>query len=317
MQLIDLYRLAIQEGMAADPRQGAEMSELLEQAKQVHDRLEGEKEKLFDADALWNPYADSRIVHGDPNTEVRSIMWGIDINTPELLLADRLREKGRQIDAVIGHHPRGRAGASLHRVMDVQEDMMESWGVPITTAECLVGPRAQEVMHSSHAANHARVRDAAALLDIPLMCLHQPADLLGQRFMEEHLERESPTRVRDVIEALLALPEYQAMARECNPPEVFAGDKNRRAGAIAVKFAGGTSSSKDVYEYLARAGTGTVVCMHVPKSHIEEAKKHHINIVVASHMASDSLGTNLIADKFEEHGITIIPCSGFIRVRRK
>ncbi|HPP45673.1 MAG TPA: NGG1p interacting factor NIF3, partial [Methanomassiliicoccaceae archaeon] len=58
------------------------------------------------------------------------------------------------------------------------------------------------------------------------------------------------------------------------------------------------------------------VCMHVPQSHIEEARKNHVNLVVAGHMASDSLGTNLIADRFEMNGVDIIPCSGFIRVRR-
>jgi putative NIF3 family GTP cyclohydrolase 1 type 2 len=153
-------------------------------------------------------------------------------------------------------------------------------------------------------------------LDLPFMCLHQPADLLAQRFMREHLQREAPERVGEVIDALLAIPEYHFMARECNPPAVFAGDRDKRAGVIAVKFAGGTAAPKEMYEQLARAGIGTVVCMHAPESHIAEARRNHVNLVVASHMASDSLGTNLLADKFEEHGITIIPCSGFIRERR-
>ena len=34
------------------------------------------------------------------------------------------------------------------------------------------------------------------------------------------------------------------------------------------------------------------------------------------HMASDSLGCNLLADIFEDKGLNITPCSGFFRVRR-
>ncbi len=316
MRLTDLYRLAIQEGMAADPRRGPELDELLERTGQAYDRLQGGERERFDADSLWNPYADSRIVSGDPEAEVSRVMWGIDINVPELLLADRLREKGQRIDAVIGHHPRGRAAASLHHMVHIQENMMEDWGVPITAAECIVGPRAREVMCSTHAGNHRQAGDAASLLDMPLMCLHQPADLLAQRFMTKHLEDASPRRVGDIVDALLRLPEYQVMAGECNPPEIFVGDRDKRTGEIAVKFAGGTAAPKEMYEHLARAGIGTVVCMHVPPSHMEEARKNHVNLVVASHMASDSLGTNLIADRFEENGIEIVPCSGFIRVRR-
>lgn len=314
--MIDLYRMAIREGMAADPRRGPELDRLLEQTSEAYAGLQGSDKEAFDRDSLWNPYADSRIVYGDPDTEVRSIMWGIDISTPELLLADRLREKGRRIDAVISHHPRGRAGASLHHMVRMQGDIMEDWGVPITAAECIVDPRARDVMCATHSANHLQARDAAALLDIPLMCLHQPADLLGQRFMTNYLEEAAPYRVGDIIDEILRLPEYQFMARECNPPEIFVGDKDKRAGKVVVKFAGGTAGPKEMYEHLSRAGVGTVVCMHVPQSHIEEARKNHVNLVVAGHMASDSLGTNLIADRFEMNGVDIIPCSGFIRVRR-
>jgi putative NIF3 family GTP cyclohydrolase 1 type 2 len=67
---------------------------------------------------------------------------------------------------------------------------------------------------------------------------------------------------------------------------------------------------------LVQAGVGTVICMHVPENHIEEAKKYHINVVISGHMASDSLGINILADKLEKEEITITPFSGYIRVKR-
>jgi hypothetical protein len=56
--------------------------------------------------------------------------------------------------------------------------------------------------------------------------------------------------------------------------------------------------------------------MHIREEDRREAVKHYINIVIAGHIASDSLGMNLILDKLEERGVEIIPCSGLIRESR-
>jgi hypothetical protein len=71
-----------------------------------------------------------------------------------------------------------------------------------------------------------------------------------------------------------------------------------------------------VYEKLADAGVGTIIAMHMGEEHRKECVKHHINLVVAGHMSSDSLGMNIFLDEIEKRGVKIIPCSGFIRVKR-
>ena len=67
---------------------------------------------------------------------------------------------------------------------------------------------------------------------------------------------------------------------------------------------------------MANAGIGTVVGMHVSEEHKKQAEEAHINVVIAGHISSDSLGINLFLDKLEKQGIEIIPCSGFIRILR-
>jgi len=52
------------------------------------------------------------------------------------------------------------------------------------------------------------------------------------------------------------------------------------------------------------------------EEHRKEAEKHHINVVIAGHMASDSLGMNILLDELEKSGVEIIPTSGLIRVKR-
>jgi putative NIF3 family GTP cyclohydrolase 1 type 2 len=56
--------------------------------------------------------------------------------------------------------------------------------------------------------------------------------------------------------------------------------------------------------------------MHIREDHITEAKKHHINVIVAGHMASDSIGMNHVLDGLEKKGIEIVPFAGLIRVSR-
>jgi len=53
------------------------------------------------------------------------------------------------------------------------------------------------------------------------------------------------------------------------------------------------------------------------EEHRKEAEKAHINVVIAGHMASDSLGLNLFLDELEKRGIKVVPVSGLIRVKRK
>lgn len=316
MKLIDIYKLAVQMGMESDLRTKGQIDDELRRVNDRFKKMDPEEQQLFDKDQLWNPYADSRLLCGDPSTEVKGVLWGIDITTGEVLLADRLREKGKHIDAVIGHHPRGYAHANFSDVVHVQEALMQREGVPVNIAEGIVFPRVREVHNAIASDNHEQVVDAARLLGLPLMCVHQPTDILVQRFLENLIADKKPERVEDVLKVLSSVPEMKQAIGRNNPPEVWVGDRTRHTGKISVKMCGGTSYPKDVYEKLSQAGVGTVICMHVPESHIEEARKNHVNIIISGHMASDSLGINLFADRVEENGVEITPCSGFIRVKR-
>ncbi|MFA5802992.1 MAG: NGG1p interacting factor NIF3, partial [Thermoleophilia bacterium] len=69
-------------------------------------------------------------------------------------------------------------------------------------------------------------------------------------------------------------------------------------------------------EKLAAAGVGTVVGMHISEKNREAAEKHKVNVVIAGHNSSDSIGINLFLDELEKKGVEIIPCSGLIRISR-
>src|SRR5690606_7177149 len=123
-------------------------------------KLEGKEKEFFDEERTWNPYSDCRIINGSGDEEVTHFMVGIDIETPEVLLADRLREKGKKIDALFIHHPEGRALADLEKVMDLQIDIMAQVGVPVNHAEAMLRPRTDRIWRSIHSDNLFRTERA-------------------------------------------------------------------------------------------------------------------------------------------------------------
>ena len=71
-----------------------------------------------------------------------------------------------------------------------------------------------------------------------------------------------------------------------------------------------------MYEKMSQAGIGTIVGMHMAEDRKKEAQKHHVNVVIAGHMSSDSLGMNIFLDELQRRGIEIVPVSGLIRHSR-
>lgn len=317
MTLRDFFDQAIQAGMDADPRGRAAMDGLLQEARRSYDKLSAEDREYFDAEQLTTPYADSRILHGDPGAAVRTVLAGIDIEAPELILADRLNQKGAGIDLVLSHHPEGRAYANFYEVMRMQADILQRFGVPITAAENLLDGRMKEVERKLLPVNHARAVDAARLLNVPLACLHTPADNMVARHLQGLFDRGEPRRLKDVLAVLRELPEYQHARRNNAGPRILLGDGDRRCGRIFVDMTGGTEGAKDTIGKIAQAGVGTLVVMHMSEDHRTEAEKHHVHVVIAGHIASDNLGLNLLLDRIAaRHPFEVLECSGFKRVKR-
>ncbi len=315
MTVKQIFNLALKMGIEADPRGKRGVEKWLDRQKKKYQKLPKEEKEFFDRERLTNPYADTRLLCGDPNKKVKTVLAGIDVEAAEIALA---RTLGKEIDLIITHHPAGKALAALDEVMHLQADLLASLGVPINVAEGVMKERIQEVRRKLSPANHLRAVQAAQLAGIPMMCLHTVCDNLVTQYVQRYLDRKKFDTLAEVIAALRRIPEYKTAAQHNAGPAIFAGAPENRPGKIVVsEMTGGTEGAKEIYEKLAQAGVGTVVGMHIRDENREEALKHHINVVVAGHISSDSLGMNLFLDKLAQKGIKIIPCSGLIRVRRK
>lgn len=316
MKLKDIYALAVKTGIEADPRGKDVIKARLAKRREAFDKLNDDDKALFDQEKLTNPYADTRILAGDPQAEIGGLLAGIDMEAPEILLADRLRERGEPIDLVMAHHPEGAALAALNEVMDMQADIWHRFGVPINIGDVMIDRRAKEVQRALSPINHDRPVDAARLLGLALLCVHTPADNLVSRFLQERFDKERPLYVDDVVKMLKAVPEYQAAVKINAGPRIVVGAGNKRAGKVLVMMTGGTGGPEESIERLAAAGVGTVVEMHLDEKLRKKAEEHHINVVIAGHIASDNIGVNLWLDKLESKGIAVKTCSGLVRIKR-
>jgi len=316
MKLKEIYDLAIQTGIESDLRGADKVKKELARVKDKYEELDKAEKNDFDEEKLKNPYSDTRILYGNKDKEINKVLVGIDIDVGEILIADRLKDKGEEIDLVMAHHPEGKALAALHQVMHIQEDILYQHGVPINVAEGIMAERISEVERGIMPLNHNKARDAARIFDIPFMCVHTPADNSVTKYLQDKFDEEEPERVEDVVDLLKEIPEYKEAINVKAGPKVVVGSEERRAGEIVVDMTGGTGGSKEAFKNLSQAGVGTLVCMHIGEEHREKAEENHINVVIAGHIASDSIGMNLFIDKLEEEGIEVVPCAGLIRENR-
>lgn len=317
MRLQEFYDFMVKAGKKQDPRGQKTIDSLLEKVNRKYQKMEVKTKEGFDRDRLDNPYADTRILYGDPRSEIKNVLIGVDIDVAELLLADRLRQKGEKIDLVMAHHPAGKAYANFYEVMGMQADILQQFGVPINVAEQLLEKRIREVEKRVLPANHMRASDAAKLLDIPFMCAHTVADNHVATFLQKTLDQAKVQTLEDIMKVINGITEYKISAENNNPPQILIGKESNRSGKVFVDMTGGTEGSADIYEKMAQAGIGTLVCMHLSEKHAENAEKAHLNVVIAGHISSDNLGLNLLLDSvLKQFGdLKIIPCSGFVRVK--
>ena len=290
MTLSDFYKAIVRFGIEADPRKNKNAISFFE---------------------------DSAILYGDPASKIKKILVGIDIETPELILADRIREKNG-LDLAMAHHPEGFAFASLWGVMAIQTDLLENAGIDRAVALNFIEERIREVQRGLLPANHTRASDAAKLLDMPFICCHTPADNHVSEYINNLLIKEKPFHCKDILDILNSEPEYAFAKKNHAGPALVMGNPHRPVGKFFIEMTGGTEGPKNIYKKLYDKGVRTIISMHVSGEHFKKVQEAHLNVIVAGHISSDTLGMNLMLDKLEKlDNLDIVCCSGFTRFKRK
>ncbi len=241
---------------------------------------------------------------------IKRILMGVDMDTPEMLLAKQLG-----FDAVVSHHPHtGSPDVNFAKVMDIQIERMISFGIPANRAQKALRKKKSSVDRASHSGNYDRTASAARLLEMPYMNIHLPADLIGEKTIQTYLdERFSKTPRATLKEVVNALNELDIYKNALASPVIRVGSEGDYCGKIAVLFAGGTNGGADVYKAYFDHGVGTIIAMHCPEDVKSAVEEQNIgNVIVAGHMASDSIGLHVIANHWRSLGIEVVTGFGIL-----
>ena len=157
---------------------------------------------------------------------------------------------------------------------------------------------------------------------MPFMNMHTPADNQVYRYLETVFKQKlrPGALLADIIKILNTIPEYQFAGKFKAGPRIILGNPKRPAGKVLLEMTGGTEGSKDIFKRLYSAGIRTLVSMHLSEEHFKKVKEANLNVVIAGHISSDTLGLNLLLDKIEKNAgqeLQVIDCSGFRRIKRK
>jgi len=248
-----------------------------------------------------------------PVGDVRRALFGIDVGTADLAIA---KEKG--YDLVISHHPTGEAILTFPKVLAKHADILKRHGVPADAADAAGAELQADREPGAHAANYDHLPSVARLVGIGLMCIHNPCDEIGRRTMDEALRARLPPnpKVRDAIAILNSLPEFTAAKTRI---VVRMGRLESPLGTWAVFHGAGTNGGFPVAHTAFEHGIDTVFYIHIDAGALRRlwdayGRDGPKNLVVTGHLASDSIGINVLVQELRARGIRVDTYSGIINV---
>lgn len=245
-----------------------------------------------------------------PGENITKVLAGIDMGTAEIMLAKQLG-----YDCVFRHHNlTSRMGRLGELVCEDHYKKMVKNGVPVNVAQKVMACRKQEVEIMFHGNNFEGAGQTAKLLNMPFVGLHTPADLLGERTVEAKIAevyaaKENPT-VGDLFDAIMTIREFKE-APDGQRPVIWVGDRDSYAGKAVVEFSGGLAPEWEEVKAYIDAGVGTFVSMHMDNGIVKKLREdNRANAIICGHMASDSIGMNIILEAWKQAGGIEYTCIG-------
>lgn len=241
-----------------------------------------------------------------PGEEIESALVGIDVESPEIQLADR-----EGYDLALAHHPVGEsARLDFSDVLSRQIEFMTAHDVPESEAERAVSDLRERVELGAHSSNYRHDPSVAELLDQPYMNVHLAPDEIGRRrFVEIAEALGADATVGEFVTELGEIPELREAETDV---AVRVGSEENDLGEVAIHHAAGTNGGADVARAYFENGVDTVLYIHVDAGDARELREEFDDktLVVTGHIASDAIGLNVLIDALEERGVSCTPISG-------
>lgn len=233
--------------------------------------------------------------------DIKNVLFGIDADVPELLLAKQLG-----YDAVISHHPKGGSAVTdFHQVFERHIQQMIDAGIPKFEAEEAVCRKTMALEVEMHTRNCNHAVDVARLLKMPYMNIHTPLDEIGRRIMTRNIQHETwkNSTVEDVVSALGKLPEFKNAITDI---KIRLGKAANPAGKIVVSHGAGTNGGYEIAKTYFKHGINTLIYIHISLGDLEKLKADGVgNLVITGHISSDSVGINPFIEELENKDVSV------------
>jgi putative NIF3 family GTP cyclohydrolase 1 type 2 len=260
-----------------------------------------------------------------PGRGIRRALFALDVNVGLLMLAKQLG-----YDAVIGHHPcgtllrQGEVYREHYRLVTLfglsEADARVAFGASLErTVRRLRVRRLRSLYYESPNQTFLEV-DAARLLGLALVNVHNPLDEVGRRIGQAQLDAALAVNPRatlgDLLAALYALPETRIAAEHYDmPAEIAIGDPDAPAERAAFVHGALSAPEHDIVRFYWRHGIRTVVTLHAAFEDLERLRQAPEGyLILTGHYAGDSYGFTPYVRALRERGLEVTCVGGAIDV---
>jgi len=261
-----------------------------------------------------------------PGKNIKKIILTMDVNVGVLHMAKQMG-----FDAVVGHHPCGvlpKQGEVYRRHID----LLEKHGIPRQKA---VGALGESIESTVRRTENQRFRmmyfespnqtvlevDAAKILDLPFMNVHNPLDETGRRILQAKIDEvasHNPSlNVQDVLALIEELPEARYAKDQYGiSPRIFLGEPDSMASRVVFVHGAMTAPSAEIINFCWENGLKTIVVLHATFETLETLRKQSRgNLICTGHFLGDSIGITPFINKLRERGLEVICMGGIIDIQ--
>jgi len=257
---------------------------------------------------------------------IRKMIFTMDANVGLLHLA-----KERGFDALVSHHPCGvlfRRGEVYRRHIDLIElhgisraKAVEVLGKTIDLAVQRIENHRFRMLYSESPNQTVLEVDAARLLNLPFLNVHNPLDELGRRILQTKIdETMSPKprfKLKDILNLIEELPEARYALKEYGiSPRIWIGDPDAEALRVAFVHGALSSPSAEIVKFYWSQGIQTVIALHGEFEELEKLKAiRRGNLILTGHFLGDSIGMTPFIRALRASGLEVSCMGGIIDVK--
>lgn len=260
-----------------------------------------------------------------PGENIKKLIFTMDANVGLIHMA-----KDLGFDALVCHHP---CGVLLHRgeVYRKHVDLLEKQGIPRqevintlgeyfdTVVRRIENKRFRMLYYESPNQTVLEV-DAARLLKMPFMNIHNLFDEQGRRILQEKIDQTALKNPRwtlaDVLRLIEVLPEARYARDEYGiSPEISIGQPDSEASNVVFVHGALSAPDPEIVRFYWEKGFKTVIALHMEFEGLESLKRESRgNLILTGHFLGDSLGMTPFIRTLRGKGLEVVCMGGIVDI---